>query len=487
MVSVTQPRLDVEEQAAQPQATMASIGRLEPKGLSAEEYAYKAMAIHQSQYKGATPPALLKWAGDAALAVLPMNRIDCAIGLTTGLMLAGTVAKIATGYSLDGKIVEKAAVPTFLQGMHKIVKNYDPKGLDARNRWIKYAQWAAYSLGGMVGVKIGTDTAYKNVYTKNKDPHYVEEYLSRVSMHQGETWSWLGAFSGMFGSASGLFTAPIPGINYGVSLAARTTSMQDRNFMLKDVNGMLSGGTTPSYLRLKEGTNYLCHYAVGNPAKTPTQVEFLAYTLLGPLFKDQLTAEHIQQFADTVSAVRDSYWEEGGIPKAKRKEALNTMKEVFTGAGLEVLLIDMGLNPGGIAFDKINGLTGKIGNLGVMSKVHAEQEGYIAALKERLPKYVADGQISQARADWVVEGIAAMQQGKPAPAAPQEPARDIAIDPAVAEAPKKEFSDHAKRHRHDQKHEPAERLIKAARKDTGDWREAVTGQKQRRSMAPAVE
>jgi len=397
-------------------------------GKTAAEYAYEAMKLHNAQYhKGKAPPALLKWWGDASLAVLPMNRMYCAIGLTTGQILGGTLGSWATGYSLLGKPIEKASVPTFLQGMHKMIPGYNgPKALDSRSRWIKYAQWGVFSLGGLLGAKAGTDYAYKNVHVRNKDPHYIEEYMARVSMHQGATWSWLASLSSIFGSASGLFMLPIPGLNYGLGLAARTTSMQDRNFMITGMNDLMSGASTPSYLRLKEGLNYLCHYAVGNPAQTPSQIEYLAFTMLGPVFKNKLTPKHIQQFTEAVHAVRDRYWQPGGIPKEKRQEALYTMKEVMTGAGLEVLLIDMGLNPGTIAFGQLNGLTGKIGNVGVMKLVEKEQEAYLAALESRLQLYVTDGEISQDRADWVRAGILAMKQGKPQPPAP-EPA------PAVEE------------------------------------------------------
>ena len=273
-----------------------------------------------------------------------------------------------------------------------------------------------------MGVKLGTDLAYRNVKNKNADPHYLEDYLPRISMHQGENWSWLAAGSAIFGSASGLWTVPLPGVNYGVGLAGRATSMQDRNFMLPGINGALSGASTTSFLRLREGINYLCHYAVNNPAETPAQIEFLAYTLLGPVFGDKLTVERIQQFTEAVHKVRDDYWQEGGIPKEKRKEALKTMREVFTGAGLEVLLIDMGLNPGEIAFDKLNGLTGTIGNLGIHKRIVAEQEHYHNDFKSRLETYVKEGLISQAQADWTKAGIDAMEKGEKAPPPPAEAA-----------------------------------------------------------------
>ena len=147
----------------------------------------------------------------------------------------------------------------------------------------------------------------------------------------------------MWGSASGTWMLPIPGLNYATGMIGRITSMQDRNTMISGMNKFTSGATTPSYLRLREGMHYLANYVVNNPAQDPTQIEYLAFTLLGPLFKDKLTAEHIKQFTSAVHEVRDHYWQEGGIPKAKRTEAVHTMKEIFTGAGLEALIIVTGI------------------------------------------------------------------------------------------------------------------------------------------------
>ncbi|NBX03581.1 MAG: hypothetical protein EBR02_05925 [Alphaproteobacteria bacterium] len=470
-------------------------------GKTAAEYAYDAMNMHQKALKGDAPPALLKWMGDAQLAVLPRNRLYCAIGLTAGLMTAGSLAKIATGFDLTNKAVAREEVPTFLRWMHKIVKNYDPKALDvSRNRWIRYAQFAAYSLGGLAGIKLGTDYTYAGVHKKNKDPKNLEDYLARVSMHQGDTWAWLAAASGIFGSSSGLFALPVPGLNYAMGLAGRTTSMQDRNIMLKGMNDYISGATTTSYLRLREGMHYMCHHVVGNPAENPTQIEFLAYTLLGPIFKDELTAEHIEKFTAAVHKVRDKYWQEGGIPKDKRKDAVKEMKEVFTGAGLEVLLIDMGLNPGAIQFDKLNGAIGKIGNLSsaAINAIHADQEAYTKGLKDRLPKYVADGKITQERADWVIEGIEARKAGKPIP--PLAPARSLGTPSSeilladttlTQETPKEAKTEFAKATSTDMgaasRPNSINELIESAGKP-GDWRATTLKQKQSfKSPAMVVE
>lgn len=459
------------EQAISPNGHL----NIDTDGKSAAEYVADAMHKHQEQYKNQTktPPKLLQWVGDASLAVPPINRMMSAIGLTAGLKLFGDVANIVTGRKLlDGSEFAKKDVPRFLQKFHGIAK-YDPNAPAARNKWMRYAHFATYALGGILGVKVGSDLAYRDVKEKNKDPHYLEEYLTNVSHTQGKTWSWLSATSGIWGSASGAWAVPLPGVNYAVGMVGRVTSMQDRNTMVAGLNKWTSDATTSSYLRLKEGVHYLAHHAVENPAKDPTQIEYIAYTLLGPLFKDKLTANHIKQFTDAVHTVRDKYWQEGGIPKDKKAEALSTMKEVFTGAGLEVLLIDMGLNPAAVAFDKVNGLIGKIGDIGHKKEIKDKQEAYWKELEGRLSKYENAGIVSKGHADWVREGIEEMRNGRPqkSPPPPLETdmathaAKDIADAKTVASAlgvkPKQGI----------------EELLQSAEKQ-GDWREHVLQQRQ---------
>jgi len=468
-------------------ATSATAKRhmmLDPTGRTPAEYATDAMTFHNQQYGGAQPPGILKWFGEAQLAVLPKNRILCAIGLTAGLMIAGNMAKIATGYGLDKKKVDISKVPTYLQDMVGVVKDYDPSNmLKLRNRLIYYGQWAAYSLGGFMGIKMGTDFAYQNVSRKNADPHYLEDHLPRISMHQGENWSLLSAFAGIFGSASGLFALPIPGLNYGLGLAGRTTSMQDRNFMIAGLGEMMSGNKTTSFMRLREGMNYMCHYAVGSPAETPSQFEFLAYALLAPVFKDKLTTAHIQHFTEAVHSVRDRYWQEGGIPKEKKAEALKAMREVFSGAGLEVLLIDMGLNPATVKFDELNGMVGTIGNIGILDKIHGEQKHYQEELSKRLPTFVKEHVITQEQADWVNAGIEAFKHKQPEPAAPAprsaapQQHHEMAAE-QTEEVPGKKFADKEKTHK-----DAISDLLKKA-EERGDWRRAAQLSKESRAPAP---
>lgn len=449
-----------------PVATGAVIEHASPdtNGKSAAEYVYEAMAMHEKQYKGlgTPPPKFLEWVGNAALSNAPKTRFSAAAGLTIGLATTGTIANIVTGYNLKGKKI--TYVPDFLKPISGIIKGYNPGDITPRNKFIRYAHAAIYTLGGMMGLKIATDLVYKKSKEKDKNPVFLEDYLAHISKMQSDNWSWLSAVSGGFGSAAGLFLIPLPVANYSINMVGGITSMQDRNTTVAGLNKVISGATTDSYLRLKEGSYYLANYAAGNPSKDPVKIEYIAYSILGPLFKDKLTAKHIQQFTDAVHEVRDHYWQEGGIPKDKRAEATDTMKQVFTGAGLEVLLIDMGLNPASVMFDKVNGLIGKLGNVGKADKIKEKQNAYWAALQERLPKYVTAGIISQERADWVNESIADMKQGKapkPAPVIQSEIEQSQGKPEPTAKT--KETS--------------IDKLIKSSTRP-GDWRETILKRRQ---------
>ena len=488
--------------------TSRNIQKPSASGNTAAKYTYEMMQYHQAQYPDKQPSKFELWVGNGALAVLPQNRLGSAVGLTLGQIVGGAIASTAVGYTLlNGAKVEKA--PMGLGWLHKIVKNYDPKGIGGRDKMIRQAAIAVFSLGGLFGVKLASDWVYSGAVEKAKNPHYLEDYLTRVSHHEGETWGWLSASSAIWGSASGMPFVPIPGLNYALGMMARIVTMQNRNSTMPWLNEITSDATTTSYMRLREGSNYLCEYAAGNTSPEPTQIEFLAYTILGPLFKDKLTAEHIKTFADTVQAVRAPFMpkngEQGGIPKNLRKEAVTALKEVFTGAGLEVLLIDMGLNPATIAFNKVHGLIGRIGDIGQKENIQKEQNEFWAALQERLPKYVAAGEISQERADWVVAGIDAMKQGKPAQTLP-EPEKETFIEPSKPELENAIANSEIKIHnitpisRHDRftstsvgmgaiqiRQNSIRNLIADAQKD-GNWGEGVLHQRQNMEASPmAVE
>ena len=431
--------------AAAAEQNLREIKKPTTDGKTAAEYTNEMLKYHQSQYHDAQPNKVLKWVGSAALAVPPRSRLFGAIGLVGGLATGGAVSNAFTGFTITGKKIENVAnvLKPLRSAGSSLFKNFNPNGIDTHNKYIKILQYVIYSLGGGIGAKIGAEFAYKANVEKNRNPHYLEDYLTAVSHHQGETWSYLAATSSVLASASGMWVwgALVPGANYGEGLVGFITSMQDRNTMIPYLNSITSDATTPSYLRLKEGAHFLCEYAAGNPAKEPTDIEFLAYTILGPLFKEKLTAEKIKLFTDTVQAVRAPFWQDGGIPKERHKEAVAALKEVFTGAGLEVLLIDMGLNPATIAFDHVNGLIGKIGDIGQKETIQKEQNNFWAAMQERLPKYVATGEISKERADWVVAGIEAMKHGKKPPEAPEmeketfvEPSEKTATIHQISEA-----------------------------------------------------
>lgn len=383
MTSATQtPRKTQAEQNASKEPIITP-------NMTAEEYVEKAQSLHQSQYPGGGPPKLFQWIGDAALGVFPINRVSSAIGLTAGLTLGGFIAKTLTGHDFKGVAIPKEKTFTFMQKLHGIVK-YDPKGLDSKNRWIGYGMWGIYSLGGLLGIKAGTTYAYRDVYKRNKNPEYLEDYVAKVSQHHSDVWAWLASISGTFASASGFSMLPIPGVNYGLSLAFRASEMKDENIMLGGgVGKWMSGSVTTSRFGVRRGLEELCRYAVNNPAKEPVQFEYLTYGILGQLFHEKVKPEHIQKFVAKLHEVRNKYMEDGGIPRNKRAAALNDLKAHFTKQGFEDRLEELGLDALQIDFLNLKGAVGKMSNLAAEGNVLKEQEEFRQKLiKRRLEKVV---------------------------------------------------------------------------------------------------
>jgi hypothetical protein len=243
--------------------------------------------------------------------------------------------------------------------------------------------WGLFSVGGLTGVLIGSNLAYRKKYERNKNPQYLEDYTARVAQHHGDFASWLVAGGAIFGSSSGFFFAPHP-LNYGIDLALRSTAMKDENIQLGTAGGKaITGNATVMRWGVRDSLHELCRYAVGNPSERPAELELYAYHILGQVFQDKVTPEHIKIFVDEVMKVRSQFWQEDGIPKEKRKEAMAEMEKHFTKEGFEVFLEKLGLDAMQVDFLQLRGLVGKVSNLVTKNKVKHEEEEFHAKLEKR--------------------------------------------------------------------------------------------------------
>jgi len=361
-------------------------------GMTTEEYISAYEKLHNAMYPGSGHNNRLlrffRWMGDAALAVPPVNRFWCAVGLTTGLWTAGTLAKTVTGVGFDRKEIKKETVPSFLQPIYKKLP-FDPNSLKPADRWKRFAMWATFSLGGFIGIIMGTNYAYKKTYEKNKHAEYLEDYIARTSQHQSDSWRPLAAFSGVFGSSAGYFMIPIPGLNYAMGIANRTTLMQDRKNMIPGFGDWWSGANGTFLYGAREGLQYMIDYAVNNPSRDPADLPGMVNSILLPLYGEKFTAAHLQRFTDEIFKIRDKYClQEEGVLKKDKKALKAELQARFTKGGLETLLYDMGLDPRSITFTGQNGVSGKIGNtLGATGAIEKDQKAYHVKVSARLNAY----------------------------------------------------------------------------------------------------
>jgi len=368
-------------------------------GMKAEDYVAATLKMREhDKHAGFINGGLLRfarWVGDAGLAVLPKNRFSCAVGLTAGGALGLYTAKLLSGMHLaDYTPVPQKDFPKILQPLHGIIK-FDPLSHTLRDRWKKLGAFYIFTIVSFLGVMTGAWAAYRNFYKSNENADSLEDYVARIGQHQGSKWRWLAASSSVFGSVSGYYTIPfLPGVNYGSSIAFYTVLNQDRKIMTPGLK-IATGTTTNSYLGLREGVDYLCKYAVHNPSKNPAELEYLTLTIMGPLAHAagiKLTAEHIQKFVNQIHDVRDKYWQQGGIPEAKKHAAMKDTAAHFKGKGLDKAFYDAGFDTMKIDFTKLNGLIGKLGNhLGAVSKVQKEQADYRALATEWRKEWIKRG------------------------------------------------------------------------------------------------
>lgn len=354
-------------------------------GMTAEEYVKESIELHRDdKRRGPINGGVLdgaQYVGNMMLAVIPKNRFWCAMGLTAGGFAGLKFAGLLAGHRLsDGVPSKPEDYHTLLQPLHGVLK-HDHMSNAMGDRWKKAASLFVFTGVSFAGVMAGAYYAYRSSRQRNSHPTSLEDYSARVGQDQGDKWRWLAASSGVFGSTSGYFLAPIPGISYGPSIEFYTVLNQDRKIIVPGLK-KLSGTKTGSYLGLREGMEYICRYAVNNPSKDPMEMEYMALTVMGPLADatgTRLTPENIKLFVDKINAVRDQYMQDGGIPKEKRAEALHAMELQFKGKGLDKTFYECGLDTMKIDFTKLNGITGKIGDsLGAKKHVLKEQEGYRA-------------------------------------------------------------------------------------------------------------
>ncbi|MEI6729959.1 MAG: hypothetical protein WCL30_01765 [Pseudomonadota bacterium] len=369
--------------------------------LTAEEYVKsKQESAKPKGFINGTLLGIAKWFADSALAVVPVHRMWCAISLTASGFLGLQLANLTSGKNFadwGGAATKKEDFFKFLQPLYGVFASDEHKKeilKDAPNKiqsffkiskdnHSKLIGMGIYAATMVAGVIWGSKHAYDNVYRNNREPKSLEDFISKVRTHQGDSMILPTAVTSLFASSSGYSMLPIPGVNFATTIALRTTAMQDRN--MQNVGKPLNGTVTNSYLSLREGIDYVREYATYSPQKELEDLPYLAHTILGPLANAAnvtLTGEHIKSFVDKVNKVRDKYFVEGGIKdKEVQLEFMKEMETHFSGKGLDKTLYDIGIDTLQIRFDKIGGMLGKFANswvpfLNKRKEIAKEQDCY---------------------------------------------------------------------------------------------------------------
>ena len=333
-----------------------------------------------------------KWVGDTALAVVPVHRLKSSIGLAVGGSIGLMAAKLLTGSSLKtGTIVEKDKFPKLLQPLYGKLANNSLSD-ETLDRLKQLAGKLVFAAGCALGVNIGSKSAYSEVDKKNeKKRESIGDFVKLVRQEHGEKMVPLVTGSSIFGSTAGAFLAPIPGVNYGPSLAARTVSEQDRHITTKGL-GFLSGTKTNGLFGIIEGCEDICKYATYNKSQHPEQLELKSLHVLSQiadLCNTELNGQHIKAFVDKVHEVRDKYYQEGGVPKDKQKAMMKDMHAHFADAGLNKTLYECGIDILHADFNKSGGFIGGVAKLmGSEKKINVLQEEFRKTVKEQRKSWV---------------------------------------------------------------------------------------------------
>lgn len=339
------------------------------------------------------PLQTMEWSTSVLNVPPSMHRFKSALGLTVGLYLGNEIMKVLTGNGLRGEKITKDSVHPLLQPMHgKLSYNYFSDA--APDRWMRVFQNAAPGILGAVGTLAGSKNFFREREQKFRDPTYLDDYESRAELLQSRPWGKAAAVSSMFSCVSGFGWLPVP--NYGLTLGSRFTLASGRKVAFPVIGKAWSDNHSIYPMGSPELVNHMIQYAVNNKSHDPKQLEAMAQGILAGWFRD-VTPEQIDAFVQEVHGIRDQFLRDGGIPEELKSEVKQELEAHFKGAGLEMTLEEIGLDPLKAVIGS-SGLSGKIAEkAGVGKKVDALRQSYAEAYQARKAEALENAKGSASR------------------------------------------------------------------------------------------
>lgn len=294
------------------------------------------------------PLSSLEWLTNSLTVPPSLHRLSNAFGLTTGLLSGMMIADNAMGYAMrDGSKVKVEQYHRMLKPVmkpfHNVLGeklNYNFHGADERNRVLKVAHFAIPAVLGLAGNMAGSSWYFRKREQQAEHAEFIDDYSKKIALDQSKPWLWMSGVTALGNVGIGLNFLPF---SYGMNMGMRFTLASDRRITLPGFKAFLSNNHSyyplgPSSLR-----DYFINYLVHNPSKEPAQMEGIAHAILEPWFGPQ-SHEVCQEFAGKALAIRNQFFEEGGVPKEKQAACKAALEKEYKGLGLHQTLADLGLD-----------------------------------------------------------------------------------------------------------------------------------------------
>lgn len=328
------------------------------------------------------PLDMLSWISNVLVVPPSMHRFMNAASLSVFLYGGMQLANSLAGRGLRGETLSKDQV--WFPLLHGSM-DYVWKSGKAADRW----KFAAHQLipvaVGALGTYSGSKLFFRERIENSKKAEFLEDYTDKISIDESDIYAKGAAATSILNTGSGIHLLPL--VSYSSNLQNRFLMAQGQQVATPGLGELWSGNPSKYPYHVKRLLDVMITYAVRNPSEFPMEFDDMAHALIGKIYPQLGPADMKAKedaFIDEIYAVRDKYWQKGGIPQDKQAACRQELKEHFRGAGLEQTLLKIGLNPLDAQLDH-NGLSGWAANFfGAHNQIREDIDSYREKAAKRL-------------------------------------------------------------------------------------------------------
>lgn len=312
-----------------------------------------------------------------------MNAACLAGALYGGMKFSTALA----GRGLRGEVLGKDKIWPIFKPIHNKMP-YVWKGQTKQDR----ARYTIHQLipvtAGAFGTYIGSGMFFQNRVSELKKAEYLEDYTDKVSMDESASYARASAATSILNTGSGFHLLPF--IGYDPNLQNRFLMGTGQQVATPGLGKLWSNNPSKYPYHIKKLLNVMIEYSVHNPSEFPKEYDNMAHAVIAKLYP-KLPPREMQEkedaFVDALYAVRDKYWQEGGIPENREEECKADLETHFRKEGLEKTFLSIGLDPLKAQIDN-NGLSGKFANLmGSRTQVKRDIAAYHHKARHRIANH----------------------------------------------------------------------------------------------------